>query len=130
MTSRVSIRTSRSAVSDTSAAASGAAGLASSAGVAAGDAVPPAGAPLPANAGDDDGEVSTGRPFGTGFTNRACQAYRTINARKMARRTRRSIYVVRLEPPFDWLRAVLSVSKDRTLPRGAGTGSWPAAHIG
>src|SRR3954454_23653530 len=98
MTSRVSTRTSRSAVSETSAAASGAAGFASSAGVAAGNAVPPAGAALPANAGDDDAEVSAGRPFSTGFTNRACHAYRTINARKMARRTRRSIQQAGLEP--------------------------------
>jgi hypothetical protein len=30
--------------------------------------------------------------FGTGFTKSACQAYNTRKARKMARRTRRSIY--------------------------------------
>ena len=46
--------------------------------------------------------------FGTGFTNSACQTYSTRNARKMARRTRRSIQQVRLQP-------------DATS--GAGTGS-------
>ena len=39
--------------------------------------------------------------LGTGFTKSACHVYSTRNARKMARRTRRSIYVVWLPPPFD-----------------------------
>ena len=36
--------------------------------------------------------------FGTGFTKSACHVYSTRNARKMARRTRRSIQQVRLQP--------------------------------
>src|SRR5690348_3516588 len=91
MTSRVSTRTSRSPGSPTRVFADGAAGRAlgfdSGDGTAgdAGDAGGPAGVP----ATDAGAEAPIG--FGTGFTNSACQTYRTRNARKMERRTRRSI---------------------------------------
>jgi hypothetical protein len=95
-TSRVSTRTSRSAVSLTT----GAAAVAVAAGGAvaateddAFDGVDGAGAPpllLPL-AAEDAAPAAFGAVFGTGLTNSACHVYRTMKARKIARRTRRSI---------------------------------------
>jgi len=47
-------------------------------------------APLPLGA-DDAAPGALGTVFGTGLTNSACHVYRTMKARKIARRTRRSI---------------------------------------
>src|SRR3954469_21994870 len=131
MMSRVSTRTSRSDVSATSAGARATDGFAAADGwsAAAGEAEA-----LPtASTGAVTGEGVAPAPaagLGTGFTTSACHVYRTRNARKMARRTRRSIYMIRLRPSLDQLRTVLRLSKDRTRPRGLGTGSCPAAHNG
>jgi hypothetical protein len=95
-TSRVSTRTSRSAVSLTTGAAAevAAAGgtVAATADEALDDVEGPGVVLVPLLAGADDvapGGVGTG--FGTGFTNSACHEYRTMKVRKIARRTRRSI---------------------------------------
>src|SRR4029434_9353489 len=92
----VSTRTSRSLVSPTRAFAAGADGTAGASAVSAaprvlawgvGEAVdvPATGLPVAA------GALPAVPGFGTGLTNSACQTYRTRNARKIARRTRRSI---------------------------------------
>jgi hypothetical protein len=66
--------------------------------------------PVEADAAVVVADPATG--FGTGFTNSACQVYSTMNARKMARRTRRSIQQVRLWPD------TTSRGWDRVVARG------------
>src|SRR5262249_21198902 len=107
ITSRVSTRTSRSAASVTSAPADGGGASADCAVASAGatDAgLAPGGGDADMAAAGAFGAWPAAVGFGTGFTNSACQVYRTRKARKIARRTRRSIY--------------------------EGTGSCPAAHNG
>jgi hypothetical protein len=94
-TSRVSTRTSRSAVSLTTGAAEvvAAGGAVAATADEAFDGVDGAGigvAPLPL-AAEDGAPGAFGAVFGTGLTNSACHVYRTMKARKIARRTRRSI---------------------------------------
>src|SRR6266508_1534043 len=95
ITSRVSTRTSCSVGPLTTGTAAGGPTGGGEVAAGAGEAAPVTGEgaavePRPgAEEADEDVEVTAG--FGTGLTNSACHAYRTINARKIARRTRRSI---------------------------------------
>src|SRR5262245_37140760 len=93
-TSRVSTRTSRSAVSLTrgAAAAVAVAGGTVAATEALDDVEGPGVVLVALLAGADDvAPGAVGTVFGTGFTNNACHVYRTMKVRKIARRTRRSI---------------------------------------
>jgi hypothetical protein len=94
MTSRVSTRTSCSALAATSGAdvgTAGAAGAGFSALAAAGGAASDPGTGAPGVVADAFGPAVVPAGFGTGLTKTACQTYSTRNARKMARRTRLSI---------------------------------------
>src|SRR5580765_5454997 len=121
MTSRVSTRTSRSKVSGTRAAASGAEVVATT-----GVTVPGSSAVVPAGvvpAGPVVAVVADPPAgFGTGFTNNACHVYSTMNARKMARRTRRSIQQVRLPDTTsgDWDRIVARRTQRMAADKPAG----------
>ena len=89
-------------------------------------------APVGATADEDDADVACADPgpgLGTGFTKSACQVYSTINARKMARRTRRSIQQVRLAPDTTsggWDRVVARGTKRMTAGKTPGGQADPS----